>query len=1119
LTAGGLARAAVGIGGLIVALTLALGGGFFYLLATAPINLESLKPSLTRSLEERLGAGYRVSIDSTFLMRGPSGVALGFGGIEIRDRDGQTLVSAPGGRVGLDILALLRLDVKVRRLELDGLDLKLRVRPNGALSVAAAAATDAASIELYAPTANSAAANDAVEVSPGLLAIGLIDAMAGSRQSLDHVSLAHGHLEVENEGLAKKSVYEDFGLSFDRGDAKASIEVSALGPAGRWSLSAHAREGAARELQLEARDFSLDDLMLLEPRRPPFESDMPISVKFDATMTPNGAMASMQGGFSLGAGYFKLEDPDHEPFLVDEATGKMTWDAAAKRFSIDDVEALAGASHFHVNGWLSPPSADEKMWRGRLQSHDSVFAAERPGELPVSIDDALFEAHFVPAETLFAVDRFSVHGPRLQAELTAEAKAVPDGTAFKLDLHAGPSALANIMRLWPTFLNPDARNWSLQNIKAGDLTAGSIKVDWDARAFDLAMHKQPVPPDSVHGEFSMRDTAIELLPGLPPLTGLDASGFVTGRVFSVTAKHGAMEFAAGRKMQAADIFFKIPDTRPAPVVASQAGAHVQGSADALADLLSRDAVKRYVGFAVDPANVKGQFQGMLALDLGLGKSVRPEDQHFRVEGALSNLQLDKYIANERFEQGALDVASDGGNLKITGQGQINGLPAKVDLTKGQLDEGTLTLNLAVDDAARARMGMNGGLPMTGPMAVRLKTPLNKAGAGADVEVDLARVEIGSPEGAILKPAGRPGKATFTVKSGADGYAVGALAVDAGSLQARGSAQMGVDGALQNAKLSQIKLYPGDDLKLDLQGGAPMKAVVRGASYDARNLVKALLGQNAGSSAGIKPDLDIDAKISHVTGANKQEIGQLDLVASRRGGVFKTLQAKGELGQSTLTARKDEGGATRVRTADAGALSKFIDLYEKLESGSLDLTLQDTPEGIRGSAVMKKFLIRDEPALRSLSSAAAPTFGRGGLQTGGAATDPDAVKFDRVTANFARVAGRLELRDALIFNPEVGLTAQGFVDYPHDKIDINGTVVPAYQINSLVADIPVLGLLLGGAKHEGIFGVNYRITGSATAPTLTVNPFSGVTPGILRKFVGAFDGTTPSQNTGSAQGSQ
>ena len=149
----------------------------------------------------------------------------------------------------------------------------------------------------------------------------MIDVLAGSNQPLDHVTLAHGHLEVENQALGKSSVYEDFAVAFDKSNDTANVGVSARGPSGPWSFSATAHSGATRRLAAEAHDLSLDDILLLNARRPPFESDMPISFKFDATMTPEGVMKSMKGGFGLGAGYFRLDDPDHEPFLVDEATG------------------------------------------------------------------------------------------------------------------------------------------------------------------------------------------------------------------------------------------------------------------------------------------------------------------------------------------------------------------------------------------------------------------------------------------------------------------------------------------------------------------------------------------------------------------------------------------------------------------------------------------------------------------------------------------------------------------------------------------------------------------------------------------------------------------------------
>jgi hypothetical protein len=93
--------------------------------------------------------------------------------------------------------------------------------------------------------------------------------------------------------------------------------------------------------------------------------------------------------------------------------------------------------------------------------------------------------------------------------------------------------------------------------------------------------------------------------------------------------------------------------------------------------------------------------------------------------------------------------------------------------------------------------------------------------------------------------------------------------------------------------------------------------------------------------------------------------------------------------------------------------------------------------------------------------------------------------------------------------------QGFIDFSADKLDLNGVYVPLYQFNHAFGGIPLLGPMLTGGENEGVFGVNYRVTGSASQPTLTVNPLSTFTPGFLRKMFGAFDGTTPSQESSPA----
>ena len=458
-------------------------------------------------------------------------------------------------------------------------------------------------------------------------------------------------------------------------------------------------------MSLVAHDLDYDDIRLFNANRPPFEADMPISFRLEAKLGANSAIENLQGRFTLGAGYFKLDDPDHEPFLVDEATGDVVWDAAAGRYRFDNLQLLSGATHIFAAGWAAPPSHAEPAWVSHFESSDTVFAAERPGELPIKFDKATFDAHFYAGQGRFVLDRLALQGPTVTGEASAETANAPGGATLKMNLRVGPSVLADVLRLWPSFINADARAWCIQHLHGGQLLSASMKVDWDAAAFDAAAHKHAVPADSVRGEFSARDVAADLLPGMPPLQVADATGLITGRQFTASAKNGAIELSPARRILASDIVYRVPDTAPAAIVPAEASARLQGSADALADLLSRDALKRYVGFSFDPATVKGQFDGILAIDLKLGKGVKPEDQQFRAQGTLSNLKVDRFLAGEKLDQGALTVNADHGALKISGQGQIYGTPVALDVTKGASDEGAIVMTFTLDGAARAKLGI------------------------------------------------------------------------------------------------------------------------------------------------------------------------------------------------------------------------------------------------------------------------------------------------------------------------------------------------------------------------------------------------------------------------------
>ena len=160
------------------------------------------------------------------------------------------------------------------------------------------------------------------------------------------------------------------------------------------------------------------------------------------------------------------------------------------------------------------------------------------------------------------------------------------------------------------------------------------------------------------------------------------------------------------------------------------------------------------------------------------------------------------------------------------------------------------------------------------------------------------------------------------------------------------------------------------------------------------------------------------------------------------------------------------------------------------------------EGSAGEAILTNFVLRDEPAFRQLVSAGRPR----ASEDGGAAIDPSLVRFQKMTASFERSPGKLRIQDAVIYNPYMGLTTQGLIDFEHGQIDVSGSFVPAYTVNTMLTKIPLVGVLLSGGQNDGVFGVSYRVHGPMSGPTLTVNPLSAIAPGILRRILGAIDGT-------------
>jgi hypothetical protein len=564
-----------------------------------------------------------------------------------------------------------------------------------------------------------------------------------------------------------------------------------------------------------------------------------------------------------------------------------------------------------------------------------------------------------------------------------------------------------------------------------------------------------------------------------------------------------------------DGVFHIPDTDLKPALAV-VEAKVTSSVEAIGVLLSYDALKPYANLPLDPATLRGQTDGTLEIDMKLGPNMAPGDISLKINATVTNFTAERLIGNEKLDSATLIINDDPSGLRASGQGTMFGVPVTIAMARLTGKPAEATISLTLDDAARARQGF-GSLPgVTGPIGAKITAPI---GTGekpkARVELDLSRAEI--EISGVSKPAGRPGKVTFALAVNDTGTSLDQIVVDAGTIQARGSADLGTDFSLIAAKFPQVKLAAGDDMKIDAaRAGETMKVIVQGTAIDARPFLKSLIfnppersGAATGAGeehkdAGPIKEIEFDVTSAILSGYNKAIITGIELKFAKRGGQIQQFTFAGTFGGQPISCNLTGGGASpqlNLVSEDAGSLLSFLDLYKHMERGRLSAGMRLAPDTLAGVLVIDDFVLRDEPALRRLVIEGAPPLDTNGK---GQKIDASSMAFNKLQVRFRRDGSRLDLSEGTMHGEAIGLTVQGSLDYVHDQVDMSGTFVPVYAFNNLFAKIPVFGLILGGGSNEGLFGVNYRITGLASAPTLNINPLSAIAPGIFRQIFGVSD---------------
>ncbi len=1120
-----------------------------------PIPLEGLGQKIAGSLHDRFGNGAQFTLGPTALVQRGFGPTLTIDSLAVTGRDGTPILSAPKAEVSVDPFALMVGKVVPRRLDVFDVTLRLVLLKNGDLAVAAGQGKPFFEFGRGGETAvgpaaerlngtSAAATGPAGLAPPPRRAAVMRQASAAIRRfmdvltdprsaiaAVDRLGIARGTLVIEDQVTNEATVYKGLDLAFDRARGVTNLTFSAEGPGGRWRVAALAdgSPGAERHFGLAADNLSVDELQLLAGTRSfGLETDMPFAVRFDMGLKADDSLSEAVGTFHVGPGYLRLDDPDYEPVFGTAVTGGFHWNGDDRQIIVDATRYVAGSTHVTIAGQLMPPLNEGEPWRISLATTEpGVLGPDRKGQTPVVLEGAQFAGRLLLGEKQLMLDRFALKVAGGGGMALAGQVDWLDGPHLRFGASMDPTPVSVVQRMWPAFMASPVRAWILTHFDGGTVTDGRVRVDYDANAL-ARMRADRSPPDgSVSLDVAVSKSRLTVLDGVPPIENAEAFAHVTGRTSRLDVSSGTI-IADGKPIALTEGVFAVADADHHPVLAS-VDAHLAGSVEAVAGILSRPALKPYVSLPLDPATLHGQIDGHLTKTLSLGAVPDVAAETLKVDARIRNFVADRLIGKENLEDGTLAITVDSSTgLKAAGQGRILGGPATFELTRTGTAPVNALIAVTLDDAARGKVGLAAIPGVTGPMTARINASLGDTSRiKAQVDVDLAKTTIAAAFLGLNKPAGRPAKVAFNLATGDDRTAIDAVNVDVGSLQARGTVDLGANYGFQGARFSSFKVSPGDDMKLDVGVSDDVfKLTIRGSTIDARPFLKALTTTPANDSTPLSRSakaekkeadsfkgFDIDLKSGLLTGFNKEAMSNVDLILSKRDGQIRQFSVQGRFGRQLVSGTMGANQLVRISAQDAGALVSFIDLYKHMEGGSLKAAMQMGGDQIDGNLEIGDFTLRDEPALRRLVAQSTEVSAPGQDADAARRINGSAAAFRRLKVEFHRAGSRLELKDATMYGPEIGLSVDGWLDYSHDQVAMNGTFVPVFAINNLFAQIPVFGVFLGGKSNEGLLAITFRISGLASSPTLSINPLSAIAPGFLRNIFGALDNA--SQPSGAA----
>ncbi|MEQ1753046.1 MAG: AsmA-like C-terminal region-containing protein [Micropepsaceae bacterium] len=1079
---------------------------FVWRAMNGPVSLGIFTPRLEAMINSGL-KGIQLKFDDSIIewSEGKKLAHLQFLGVSIVDENEGVIARVPKANVTLSGPALLGGTVAPTNVELIGVTANVVRRSGGGFQLGL-------QVSQAKPAEPEQGGSDSQAVIKTVLQA-MLQPKADDTLSryLKRFSISDAKLSVFDEDSKSYWRADKASLTFDRKTDGVVVTINApvtLANKSVWKFTAAGKytngsqnialEVAFRPVRLSVLAASGSGLQFLKG------FDVPVQGNAACNMTISGQIGLCRFWLNAGTGELQLPALKKEPIHFKEAALTVQIDVPSRKYSIEELTWQGntirgkvsgdGAFSFGDNGEIRTLSAD---WTA-----ENIFIdAPNLFDGGLALETAKFKGSFdADAKTLTIERILARRGP---FELNLAGALVDNAVSMGVVLAGNLKDLSvpDLKRLWPAGAVVGARDWIFANMHEGVIKSGDIAIN----IAPGAIVGDKIPDEMMNISLQMTGLRVTYLNGLPDLTNVSGHAVVNGDTFKAEMTSGAV---GNIGLKHGNVL--INELSKQGTIGQVSGTMAGPTRDImmLLDLPRLKYPSRY-GIQADKAGGTAEVNFNFAIPML--KDLDAKDMGIDVDAQLRDVKLP---INDKFglTGGKFSVKLDVKGLKALGAVQING--ASVGFIWNEDFTGTAKFGTHIDitatltESQRDIFGLNAAPYLDGRTAIVATFTGNHGNVqNATIDANLTGSRLSIPELNWAKPedANASLKATLAIKPG---NVIEISNIDATGREMKAQGRLVIaDGVVREADFKKVELGKRNDFAFTYVAAPDLTASleIRGKALDAGGFFS---GSDATDEKPSKPEakhalsVKADLTTAHLQGGvslTNAKLAYTDdglhLTQFKLDATDQNSRIRGELTTSGDGSRK-----LRFDAADAGRVVKGVTGFHSLIGGDLKLTADLTPlsQGVKteaafdGKLTIENFKIVDQPFFARLLSAGSFT-GLDDLMRG------EGITFSKLEQTVHGRGSVLTFSDGRAAGPSIGLTMQGTYQRDTEKLDLNGTIVPLYGLNSIFEDIPLVSDILGSKDGEGIFAVTYGIRGEVNELRVAVNPISMLTPGFLRKI--------------------